>query len=207
MLSPSKPGARGRGEQVADVGGAQAERVEVDQPVEVAQPERVGLALVQRGAERRTDARRRSGRRQPVRRCRRRRCTAPHVRTRWLVIRGSSARRESCADGRLGAATEEVAWPQRRAGRAPPRRRPHPGRDPRRGHRASSPTAATPAPGWTRSPPDPHHEADDLLLLRRQGAALHRGAGAGLRRHPGRRSSSSTSSTSTRSRAIRRWPS
>ena len=52
-----KTGAAGFGEEVTDVGGIDAPDVEVDQRVPVGQAQRARLALVQRGGERRADAR------------------------------------------------------------------------------------------------------------------------------------------------------
>ena len=54
---------------------------------------------------------------------------------------------------------------------------------------------------------DPHDQADDLLLLRRQGRALRRRARARVRRASASRAAASTSSTSTRSRRSGGWPS
>ena len=66
-------------------------------------------------------------------------------------------------------------------------RRPHAGRDPRRRHvrvrRARLPRFAR----RRDRRPDPHDQADDLLPLRREEAAVHRRARAGLHPYPGGR--------------------
>ncbi len=56
MFSPSKPEVTGGPYEIAHRVRLDAQRVDVDQPVQIAQPLPVGLPLVQCGAQRRADA-------------------------------------------------------------------------------------------------------------------------------------------------------
>ena len=142
--------------------GAQAQHVEVDQRVAVAQAERAGLALVQRGRERRADARAdqadvhgAAGRRRRLTDRTGVSCTGPVHHPAGSGASGRGPRRP-----RLGAVSRARPGGFRRwhgcpVGADAPRRRTHPRRHPRRRHPRVRRPRATPAPGSTRSPPAP----------------------------------------------------
>lgn len=197
-VQPVEAQVPGGPHQLSDRLGADTERVDVDEPVHIAQALPVGLPLVQRRAQRGPDAGCRSVRRD----------TSPwprgppepttNVRTSTLAISAvrlpgkaptTAPRPPSriCGTGRTPKDPREPDDQRRRTGttrRADPRRRPHPGRDPRRGDTGVRAVRLRRCPRRRDRRPHPHHQADDLLLLRRQGAALHGRSGAGVHRDP-----------------------
>ena len=143
-VEPAEAGALGLAHQRADVARGAAELVDVEQPVLVVEAEPRGLALVQRGAERRADAGADQADDARVVSRSRLRPSIMYEPVRYLPRGAAAATRPRTMPGWATAAAPVAA-----------RRRAHPAGDPRRRHPRVRRAAASRARASTRSPRAP----------------------------------------------------